>query len=181
MSQRQPLDGNTPKTTRTEVREAIYIENGFPVKFTVIDTPGFGDYTNNTHCWVPIINYIDNQHKLYMLQEEQPDRRKKVDTRVHVCLYFIRPSGKGLLPLDIKIMQELSTRVNLIPVLAKADSFTLKDREFFKQSVRQGPPAAIFQTQTPDGLSDVRHGILEWLRHRNISPRCPPLFPFTNL
>lgn len=132
---RQTLDANSPKTTRIEVREAIYIENGFPVKFTVIDTPGFGDFTNNTHCWIPIINYIDNQHKLYMLQEEQPDRRKKVDTRVHACLYFIRPSGKGLLPLDIKAMQELSTRVNLIPVLAKADSFTLKDREYFKQQV----------------------------------------------
>lgn len=131
------LENNAAKTTRIEVREAVYIENEFPVKFTVIDTPGFGDYTNNTHCWVPIINYIDNQHKLYMLQEEQPDRRKKVDTRVHACLYFIRPSGKGLLPLDIKVMQELSTRVNLIPVLAKADSFTIKDREFFKQAVRQ--------------------------------------------
>lgn len=131
----QPLDG-TQKTTRIEVREAFYVENGFPVKFTVIDTPGFGDFTNNTHCWVPIINYIDNQHKLYMLQEEQPDRRKKVDTRVHACLYFIRPSGKGLLPLDVKVMQELSTRVNLIPVLAKSDSFTLKDRDLFKQAVR---------------------------------------------
>lgn len=129
------MDASLPKTTHIEVREAIYTEKGFPVKFTVIDTPGFGDYTNNTHCWVPIVNYIDNQHKLYMLQEEQPDRRRKVDTRVHACLYFIRPSGKGLLPLDVKVMQELSTRVNLIPVLAKADSFTLKDREYFKQQV----------------------------------------------
>ena len=135
--QAQSLDQDNlaEKTTRIEVRETEYEESGFKVKFTVIDTPGFGDYTNNTHSWVPIVNYIDDQHKLYMLQEEQPDRRNVVDTRVHACLYFIRPSGRGLLPLDIKVMQELSTRVNLIPVIGKADSFTLKDREKFKIKV----------------------------------------------
>lgn len=120
------------KTTQIDVREMELDESGFTVKFTLIDTPGFGDYTNNTHSWVPIVNYIDDQHKMYMLQEEQPDRSQVVDTRVHVCLYFIRPSGHGLLPLDIKVMQELSTRVNLIPVISKADSFTLKDCARFK-------------------------------------------------
>lgn len=128
-------DNMAEKTTKIEVRETEYEEAGFKVKFTVIDTPGFGDYTNNTHSWVPIVNYIDDQHKLYMLQEEQPDRSSAVDTRVHACLYFIRPSGRGLLPLDIKVMQELSTRVNLIPVIAKADSFTRKDMEKFKTRV----------------------------------------------
>ncbi|CAN6605589.1 cell division control protein 12 [Trichomonascus vanleenenianus] len=128
--------GYFEKTTKIDIKEAVYEENGFEVNFTVIDTPGFGDYTNNNYSWVPIANYIDEQHRMYMLREEQPDRSEIIDTRVHACLYFIRPSGHGLLPLDIKVMQELSGRVNLIPVLAKADSFTIEGRERFKSSVR---------------------------------------------
>lgn len=155
----QALDNDNlaEKTTRIEVRETEYEESNFKVKFTVIDTPGFGDYTNNTHSWVPIINYIDDQHKLYMLQEEQPDRRNAVDTRVHACLYFIRPSGRGLLPLDIKVMQELSTRVNLIPIIGKADSFTLKGREKFKAKIRQAIHDAGIEIYCPEDVDPKKH------------------------
>lgn len=150
-------DNLAEKTTRIEVRETEYEESNFKVKFTVIDTPGFGDYTNNTHTWVPIINYIDNQHKLYMLQEEQPDRRNAIDTRVHACLYFIRPSGRGLLPLDIKVMQELSSRVNLIPIIGKADSFTVKDREKFKTKIRQAIQAAGIEIYCPEEVDPKKN------------------------
>jgi cell division control protein 12 len=137
------------KTTTIEIKQAVYDENGFTVKFTVIDTPGFGDYTNNDHSWVPIINYIDEQHRMYMLQEEQPNRTQLVDTRVHACLYFIRPSGHGLLPLDIRVMKELSGRVNLIPIIAKADSFMPQDRDEFKERIRQMIIANNIQVYAP--------------------------------
>lgn len=133
----KPLE-SWEKTAKIELREAIYEEDKFPVKFTVIDTPGFGDYSNNNNSWVPIVNYIESQHRMYMLQEEQPYRQQISDTRVHVCLYFIRPNGHGLLPLDIKVMQELCHRVNLIPIISKADSLTPEDTEHFKNAVRAG-------------------------------------------
>lgn len=133
----KPLE-SWEKTAKIELREAVYEEEKFPVKFTVIDTPGFGDYSNNNNSWVPIVNYIESQHRMYMLQEEQPYRHQISDTRVHVCLYFIRANGHGLLPLDIKVMQELCHRVNLIPVISKADSLTPEDTEQFKSAVRAG-------------------------------------------
>ena len=68
-------------------------EKQFKVKLTVIDTPGFGDYVNNRDSWVPIIDFVDDQHEIYMRQEQQPMRADKSDLRVHACLYFIRPTG----------------------------------------------------------------------------------------
>lgn len=65
----------------------------FKVKLTIIDTPGFGDYVNNRHSWIPIVNFIDDQHERYMRQEQQPSREGLVDMRVHACLYFIKPTG----------------------------------------------------------------------------------------
>lgn len=42
----------------------------------------------------------------------------------------------SLKPLDIEIMKRLGTRVNLIPVIAKADTLTQNDLITFKQRVR---------------------------------------------
>lgn len=105
------------------------------VRLTVIDTPGFGDYVNNQNSWLPIIEFLDDQHESYMLQEQQPRRVDKIDLRVHACLYFIRPTGHTLKPLDIEVMKRLSSRVNLIPVVAKADTLTPSDLARFKQRV----------------------------------------------
>jgi cell division control protein 12 len=91
-----------------------------------------------------------------MIQEQQPQRSEKSDLRVHACLYFIRPTGHtyvsfillwsfidpcfSLKPLDIEIMKRLGTRVNLIPVIAKADTLTQSDLFTFKQRVRPFSP-----------------------------------------
>ncbi|KAG1237486.1 hypothetical protein G6F68_004276 [Rhizopus microsporus] len=125
------------RTVEIEITKAELEERMFRVKLTVIDTPGFGDYVNNRESWVPIIEFIDDQHESFMLQEQQPMRQGKIDMRVHACLYFIRPTGHSLKPLDIEIMKRLSSRVNLIPVIAKADTLTPKDLAQFKQNVRQ--------------------------------------------
>lgn len=105
------------------------------VRLTVIDTPGFGDYVNNRDSWMPIIEFLDDQHESYMLQEQQPRRADKIDLRVHACLYFIRPTGHTLKPLDIEVMKRLSSRVNLIPVVAKADTLSPADLARYKQRV----------------------------------------------
>jgi cell division control protein 12 len=106
------------------------------VRLTVIDTPGFGDYVNNRDSWMPVIEFLDDQHESYMLQEQQPRRGEKIDLRVHACLYFIRPTGHTLKPLDIEVMKRLSSRVNLIPVVAKADTLSPADLARFKNRIR---------------------------------------------
>ncbi|KAI8645066.1 Septin-domain-containing protein [Parasitella parasitica] len=130
--QRKQLSGTVEiEITKTEIEE-----NKFKVKLSIIDTPGFGDYVNSHNSWVPISEFIDDQHERYMRQEQQPYRNNKVDMRVHACLYFIRPTGHCLKPLDIEMMKRLGSRVNLIPVIAKADTLTPKDLAAFKQRIR---------------------------------------------
>lgn len=41
-----------------------------------------------------------------------------------MLLYFVGPTGHGLRELDIELMRRLSPRVNVIPVIGKADSLT---------------------------------------------------------
>ena len=81
------------KLTEVEIIKAELEEKQFKTKLTVIDTPGFGDYVNNRDSWSPIVDFIDDQHEAYMRQEQQPERKDKIDLRVHACLYFIRPTG----------------------------------------------------------------------------------------
>lgn len=90
------------KTTEVEIIKADLEERGFNINLTVIDTPGFGDYVNNRDSWMPVVDFLDDQHENYMRQEQQPARKEKKDLRVHACLYFIRPTGHrwvGSLPL----------------------------------------------------------------------------------
>ncbi|KAI9313756.1 Septin-domain-containing protein [Dichotomocladium elegans] len=123
------------KTVEIEITKAELEEKNFKVKLTVIDTPGFGDYVNNRDSWMPIVEFLDDQHESFMVQEQQPTRAGKIDMRVHACLYFIRPNGHTLKPLDIEIMKHLGSRVNLIPVIAKADTLTPQDLAKFKQNI----------------------------------------------
>jgi len=51
--------------------------------------------------------------------------------------FFVTLNGTfSLKPLDIEIMKRLGTRVNLIPVIAKADTLTQNDLFTFKRRVR---------------------------------------------
>ncbi|KAG0170830.1 hypothetical protein DFQ28_001627 [Apophysomyces sp. BC1034] len=123
------------RTVEVEITKAELEEKMFQVKLAVIDTPGFGDYVNNHDSWLPVSEFIDDQHESYMRQEQQPTRKGVIDMRVHACLYFIRPTGHSLKPLDIEMMKRLGSRVNLIPVIAKADTLTPKDLAEFKRKI----------------------------------------------
>lgn len=59
------------------------------------------------------------------------------DTRIHCCLFFIQPSGHSLKPIDIVVLKKLSDVVNVVPVIAKADSLTLEERQAFKERIKE--------------------------------------------
>jgi sporulation-regulated protein 3 len=125
------------KTTKVTAHKSYLREENFNLDFTVIDTPGFGDFIDNQFTYLPITEYIDEQLRLYMFQEEQPDRSKKADNRVHACLYFINTSSRGLCPVDIEAMKHISSRVNLIPIIPKADTLTLEETLEIKSLTKQ--------------------------------------------
>src|ERR1700753_391653 len=90
----------------------------------------------NLNSWDPIVKYIKDQHSAYLRKELTAQRERYIqDTRVHCCLFFIQPSGHSLRPIDIVVMKKLSEVVNVVPVIAKADSLTLEERDAFKERV----------------------------------------------
>lgn len=136
-------------TTEIDIVRADLEEKNFTLRLNILDTPGLGDNINNKNCWQPIIDFIDDQHDSYMRQEQQPVRTNKHDLRVHACLYFIRPTGHSLKPLDIVTMKKLSTRVNLIPVIAKSDTLSPNEVLEFKSRIRAVIEAQEIRIFTP--------------------------------
>ncbi len=62
----------------------------------------------------PIVDYIDTQFENY-LQEELKIKRSLFnyhDTRIHICLYFISPTGHSLKSLDLVTMKKLDSKVS---------------------------------------------------------------------
>uniref|UniRef100_A0A3Q0STS2 Septin 4a n=1 Tax=Amphilophus citrinellus TaxID=61819 RepID=A0A3Q0STS2_AMPCI len=131
---------NAERISRTVaiIKHAIGIEEkGIKLRLTIIDTPGFGDAINNTE-WRHVEDYIDQQFEQYFRDESGLNRRNIQDNRVHCCLYFISPFGH-LRPLDVDCMRALHEKVNIIPVLAKADSLTPAEvcRKKMKLQIRE--------------------------------------------
>ncbi|KAM6175543.1 septin-9 isoform 2-T2 [Erethizon dorsatum] len=125
-----------PKTIEIKSITHDIEEKGVRMKLTVIDTPGFGDHINNENCWQPIMKFINDQYEKYLQEEVNINRKKHIpDTRVHCCLYFIPATGHSLRPLDVEFMKRLSKVVNIVPVIAKADTLTLEERVYFKQRI----------------------------------------------
>ncbi|CAK5091884.1 unnamed protein product [Meloidogyne enterolobii] len=134
-------------TVSIESKTFRLTENDVRLKLTVVDTPGFGDFVDNSNCWEPIVKYIDDRFADYLAEETKIDRSARIeDKRVHLCIYFIPPNGHGLKQLDIAFMQALQDRVNIVPVIAKADTLTPAELEDFKHQ----PPNFDYEQQHLD-------------------------------
>uniref|UniRef100_A0A8C2CB50 Septin n=1 Tax=Cyprinus carpio TaxID=7962 RepID=A0A8C2CB50_CYPCA len=132
------IPGAAEKIERTVQIEASTVEieeRGVKLRLTVVDTPGYGDAINSQDCFNTIISYIDDQFERYLHDESGLNRRHIVDNRVHCCFYFISPLGHGLKPLDVQFMKAIHNKVNVVPVIAKADTLTLRERERLKRRI----------------------------------------------
>ncbi|XP_072301904.1 septin-5-like isoform X1 [Eucyclogobius newberryi] len=120
------------------VKHTVTIEEkGVKLRLTIIDTPGFADAVNNSESWKHLGDYIDQQFEQYFRDESGLNRRNIQDNRVHCCLYFISPHGHGLRPVDVQCMKALHEKVNIVPILSKADSLTAAERHKKKTKIRE--------------------------------------------
>ncbi|XP_073999636.1 septin 2 [Rhodnius prolixus] len=112
-------------------------ESNVRLKLTIVDTVGYGDQINKEDSYQAIVDYIDAQFEAY-LQEELKIKRSLAtyhDTRIHICLYFICPTGHGLKSLDLSCMKKLDNKVNIIPIIAKADTISKSELQKFKTKI----------------------------------------------
>uniref|UniRef100_A0A673N8Q9 Septin n=1 Tax=Sinocyclocheilus rhinocerous TaxID=307959 RepID=A0A673N8Q9_9TELE len=126
------------KTVQVEQSKVLMKEGGVQLLLTIVDTPGFGDAMAMSFCFHycgPVIDHIDSKFEDYLNAESRVNRRQMPDSRVLCCLYFIAPSGHGLKPLDIEFMKRLHEKVNVIPLIAKADTLTPEECQQFKKQI----------------------------------------------
>lgn len=123
---------------RAHGRDELSIENfnttifegGTKINLDIVLASGFGDSVDNSTCTSKLVKYIDDQFEAALKEECKILRtHQSNDTRVHASIYFIRPTGRGLRPLDIQCMRALSERCNVIPVISKGDLLTVEERK----------------------------------------------------
>ncbi|XP_071813615.1 neuronal-specific septin-3-like isoform X3 [Apostichopus japonicus] len=144
-----------PQSVQVKSVSHVIEESGVRLKLTVTDTPGFGDHINNENCWIPIIEYINEQYEKYLSEEISITRKKHIpDSRVHVCLYFVAPTGHNLKPLDIEVMKRLDKVCNVMPVISKADTLTIEERATFKNRIKEELKKHGVQTYPMKGVNE---------------------------
>ena len=112
-------------------------ESNVNLKLTLVDTVGYGDQINKEDSFKSIVDYIDSQFEAWLQEELKIKRNLSAyhDTRVHVCLYFITPNGHGLKSIDLVCMKKLDQKVNIIPIIAKADTINKAELTKFKAKI----------------------------------------------
>ncbi|VDD79475.1 unnamed protein product [Mesocestoides corti] len=152
-------------------------EDGVSLRLSVIDTPGFGECVDNSECWKPIVDYIDAQFDNYMAAEGRITRNSKIiDTRVHACLYFLAPTGHRLKSLDIECLKHIQDKVNVIPIIGKADCLTSEECNEFKKNILadlQRHQIKIYDFMEGDKSNDDLKSDPERSRMRNLRGRIP--------
>lgn len=136
-------------------------EKSVRLKLTICDTVGYGDQINKDDSFKAVVDHIDSQFEAYLQEELKIKRSLSTchDSRIHICLYFICPTGHGLKSLDLVCMKKLDTKVNIIPIIAKADTISKSELQRFKGKIIQelsSNGVQIYQFPTDDEtVSDV--------------------------
>ena len=111
-------------------------------QFEIIDCPGYGDSVDSTGWIDNILSYINKRFAEHYDALGNPPKQGGKDASmnglqrdglVHVCLYFI--AAHRLKGVDLEFMRRLEPYVNLVPIIAKADTMTLAERDAFRRLV----------------------------------------------
>ncbi|KAJ3527349.1 hypothetical protein NMY22_g9817 [Coprinellus aureogranulatus] len=131
--------------------ESAHIEEGIRIKPVTVEleedgiriaTPPSQRQPRKFNCdplsFQEIVGYLERQYDDILAEESRIKRNPRFrDNRVHALLYFIPPTGHALREMDIELMRRLSPRVNVIPVIGKADSLTPSELRGFKKRIME--------------------------------------------
>ncbi|KAF1743321.1 hypothetical protein MXB_4040 [Myxobolus squamalis] len=113
------------------------------LKVTFIESRGFADQIDQTTSIIisakNIVEYLEKQFDVFLSEETKINRclSSFPDSRVHACVYMISPTGHALYPIDILSMKALHSKVNLIPIIGKADILTPSELKEFKARINK--------------------------------------------
>ncbi|RKP25350.1 Septin-type guanine nucleotide-binding (G) domain-containing protein, partial [Syncephalis pseudoplumigaleata] len=85
-----------------------------------------------------LLTFLENQFDARLIEESRVKRNPKaLHRQLHACLYFLDPSHAGLRPVDVSVIRSLCERVNVIPVIAMADTLTVERMRRVRRAIRK--------------------------------------------
>lgn len=129
-------DPFTKKLTLRHENVELEDNEGHKISLNIIDTPNFANLINCDEDFKIIVDFIRHQYDEVLLEESRVKRNPRFkDGRIHVLIYMINATGHGLSEIDVKFMQHVNNLVNIIPVIAKADSLTPAELKLNKRLI----------------------------------------------
>lgn len=107
--------------------------NELELRVTLIDTPGYGFFTTKEKWLEIMVELIIGKALDYKKIKKQVPKSLLEDNRVHAALFLIE--GPRCKETDLDLMYNLQKYISIIPVLAKADSYSTNELIQVKVSI----------------------------------------------
>ncbi|XBW38320.1 hypothetical protein QEN19_003909 [Hanseniaspora menglaensis] len=131
----EDLEKDVPVSLRHELVE-LEDDNGVKIQLNLTDSLHLNNNINAQSDIELINNFITNQFDDVLLEENRLKRNPRFkDSRIHVCLYLIEPTGHGLKEFDVEFIKKIGERCNVVPLLVKADTMTADELKLNKKLV----------------------------------------------
>lgn len=122
---------DTTQVNQLNVYEKLLEENGVKLQLRCIETSKHKTLKADEY-----VKYIDEQLKSYFVGSRRELACNIDDPRVHCCLYLIPSYGETHLDEeDIACMRALHEKVNLVPIIARADSLNRQQLILLKENI----------------------------------------------
>lgn len=110
-------------TTLAELEEPL--SDGSKLALSLIETECFGVQLDHQADINNVAEFIEHRYDEVLAEESRIRRNPRFkDNRIDACLYFVEPTSHGLRELDVLTLRRISGIINVIPVLARADTLT---------------------------------------------------------
>lgn len=165
-------DGGDPVTNRDTMNPPVKVatktfdidDKKVRLKLTLVISRNYGEALSLQNAYLPLVQYIDEQFANYHKRESSRDRRNIQDTMVHCMFFFISPIGHGLSKLDLEFLKSIQNKVNVIPIISKAEALTASERASFKQRViddlnKHGIQVYQMPDPDPEDSDDIKRDI----------------------
>ena len=131
--------------------ESVVNEAGVGLRLKVTEVLGFGELSFSSSARTQkdkiqkILKNVEEKHRQYFDSENYAKRAQKgqsshsKDHLYHAAILFIQPQRNlQVSPYDIALLQALQSRVNVIPVIAKADCYIGEELNRIKSTLKKG-------------------------------------------
>ena len=126
-----------PVSLRHEIVE-LEDDSGIKIQLNLTDTINLNNNLNSQPDIQLIKNFITSHFDDVLLEVNRLKRNPRFkDSRIHVCLYLIEPTGHGLKEFDIQFMKTIGERCNILPILCKSDTLTESESKLNKRLINE--------------------------------------------